>query len=163
MIPKRVHNFGTFFISSQTWERRSIFQSDELAKLLIDTMFHYQKETKFLLHEFVIMPNHLHAIITPQQITLERAVQFIKGGYSFRVRQTGRENLEIWQHGFTDHRIRDAADYEKYRTYIHSNPVRAGLCQRSSEYPWSSAVLTSDLDPVPQRLKPLSLAADRRG
>src|SRR5690349_21503039 len=120
MIPQRAHNFGTYFATTQTWGRRSIFQVDELARLLIETLLHYREQKKYLLHEFVIMPNHLHLLLTPL-ITLERAMQLIKGGHSYRVGQTGRK-LEVWQQGFTDHRIRDYTDYEHHVKYLQFNP-----------------------------------------
>jgi putative transposase len=161
--PERVHNFGTYFVTTQTFGRRKLFQVDQLAELLVKTLFHYRDEQKYLLHEFVIMPDHLHLILTPNDITLERAVQFIKGGYSHAVGQTGRKR-EIWQKGFTDHRIRDAGDYQKHREYIHQNPVHARLCLQPQQYTYSSARSGWQLDEVPQRLKPLAFGADlRRG
>lgn len=160
MIPQRVHNFGTYFVSSQTWQRRDLFRNEELAQLLRDTILSYRDAGKFLLHEFVIMPNHLHLIITPSDITLERAMQLIKGGYSHAVAQTGRKNLEVWQRGFTDHRIRDAEDYQRHLDYIYQNPVRAGLCTSSESYIWGSASGRWKLDDVPQRLKPDALLAE---
>jgi putative transposase len=48
-------------------------------------MLVYRTENKYLLHEFVVMPDHLHLILTPQGITLERAMQLIKGGFSFQL------------------------------------------------------------------------------
>ena len=92
------------------------------------------------------MPDHLHIILTPRGITLERAMQFVKGGCSYAVGQTGRTNLEIWQPGFTDHRIRDEADYRQHRDYIHRNPVLARLCSTPEAYPYSSANPLYELD-----------------
>jgi len=160
MIPQRAHNFGTYFATTQTWGRRSIFQVDELARLLIETLLHYREQKKYLLHEFVIMPNHLHLLLTPL-ITLERAMQLIKGGYSYRVGQTGRK-LEVWQQGFTDHRIRDYTDYEHHVKYLQFNPVRAGLRPSPEHFVYSSASGLYSLDEVPQRLKPVQLVAEVR-
>jgi len=162
MRPTRVHNFGTYFVTTQTWQRRRLFDYDELAQLLLDTIYRYRSQSKFLLHEFVVMPDHLHLIITPEEITLERALQLIKGGYSHAVGLTGRSKLEIWQTGYTDHRIRDFDDLLKHRQYIHLNPVRAKLCANPSGYRWSSANPRYELDDVPQRLKPCELLAEVR-
>ncbi len=155
MKPGRVHNFGTYFVTAQTWERRPLFRSERLAKLFLDTLQHYRREKKYLLHEFVLMPDHFHALLTPEGITLERSMQFIKGGFSHRAGKEIAPNSEIWQRGFTDHRIRDAADYSHHREYIRQNPVRAKFCATPEEYPYSSAGSVIALDPVPQRLKPL--------
>jgi len=108
------------------------------------------------------MPDHFHAIVTPNEITVERVMQLIKGGYSHAVGQTGRKALEIWQRGYTDHRVRDYSDYELHRIYIHRNPVRKRLGERPESYRWCSATLAFELDEVPQRLKPLSTMTDLR-
>jgi len=70
-----------------------------MALLFIDTILHYRRENKFLLHEFVVMPDHVHLLLTPVGIALERAMQFVKGGFSYRVRRELRLNMEIWERG----------------------------------------------------------------
>ncbi len=161
MRPQHVHNFGTYFVSTQTWGRRSLFQLDELARLFIETLYNYRSKGSYLLHEFVIMPNRVHLIVTPTGITLERTMQLIKGGYSHSLRVNGRLTLEVWQPGYTDHRIRDAEDWAQHVEYIHLNPVRAHLCSRPEEFKYSSATGLYELDPVPQRLKPRVLLEER--
>jgi putative transposase len=102
------------------------------------------------------MPDHFHVIITPSyDIPLERAVQFIKGGFSYRVKKEMGSNLEVWSSGFSEHRIKDPADYENHREYIRSNPVRAGLSAGVAEYPYSSGAGKISLDAQPG-LKPIS-------
>jgi putative transposase len=82
------------------------------------------------------MPDHFHALITPaDEISLERAVQFIKGGFSFRL----KSSLPVWQASFTNHRVRDGEDFAQHRVYIWSNPVRAGLIAKAEDYTHSSA------------------------
>jgi len=143
-------------ITTETWGRRSLFQAERWAKLLIDTIYHYRGRA-YLLHEFVIMPDHIHVLITPQT-SLEKAVQFIKGGSSYRAKKELSSNLEVWQTGFQDHRIRDANDYSSHIAYIHNNPVKEHLCEHPQDFPYSSAHLGFELDPAPQGLKPQSNA-----
>jgi putative transposase len=81
------------------------------------------------------MPDHIHLLLTPNEITLERSIQLIKGGFSHRL----KSNLPIWQRGFTDKRMRTREDFLTHRDYIHHNPVRARLCQLPRDYPFSSA------------------------
>jgi len=158
--PTREHatsNDQTYMITASSWERRDLFRNERWALLLMDTLKHYRGKA-YLLHEFVIMPDHVHAIITPAT-SLEKAVQFIKGGFSYRVRKELGSNMEVWQKGFSDHRIRDASDYRLHVTYVRQNPVRKNLCERAEEYPYSSAAGRCEIDPVPQGLKPLQLGA----
>jgi len=144
----------TFFITTITAHRQPIFRREATSNLLIDTLAHYRDQRKYLLHEFVIMPDHIHLLFTPaEEISLERAMQFIKGGFSFRLKAHG----PVWQPSFSNHRIRNFEDYESHREYIRMNPVRAGLVGRPEKYPYSSAACTMRLDPLPQGLKPNSL------
>lgn len=146
-------NGQAYMITSSTWGRRALFSREVWAKLLIDTLYHY-RGVAYLLHEFVVMPDHIHVLVTPKT-SLERAVQFFKGGFSFRAKRELGSNLEIWQKGFSDHRIRDASDYRVHQIYVQQNPVRKHLCECASEYAYSSANCRFDLDPAPQGLKPV--------
>ena len=141
----------TFFITTITAQRQPIFRRETTANLLLELLAHYRDQGKYLLHEFVIMPDHIHLLITPSaEISLERAIQFIKGGFSFRLKSRG----PVWQAGFANHRVHDLDDYERHREYIQMNPVRARLVGSAEDYRYSSAsdVLRTDL--VPQGLKP---------
>jgi len=139
-------------ITSSTWGRRYLFGREPWARLLIDTLYHY-RGTAYLLHEFVIMPDHIHVILTPFT-SLEKAVQFIKGGFSYRAKKELGSNMEVWQKGFSDHRIRDAEDYLRHVSYVRENPVRKHLCEGPEDFPYSSAFSGFALEPVPQGLKP---------
>jgi putative transposase len=153
--PSREHatnNGQTYMITSATWSRSGHFRNERWARLLIDTLYHY-RASAYLLHEFVIMPDHIHVLLTPKT-SLERAVQFIKGGFSFRAKKELGSNLEVWQKGFSDHRIRDARDYTEHALYLRQNPVRARFCLTAAEFPYSSAFPGFELDPAPQGLKP---------
>jgi putative transposase len=143
----------TFFITTVTWRRSPIFRVEGRARLLIELLFGYRDQGKYLLHEFVVMPDHIHLLLTPApEISLERAVQFIKGGYSYRLRRV--EKIQVWQESFTNHRIRDFDDYQRHCEYVRMNPVRARLVRDAGAYPFSSACPGFRLDAIPQGLKP---------
>jgi putative transposase len=143
----------TFFITTVTWQRLPIFRVEARARLLIEVLLGYRDRGKYLLHEFVVMPDHIHLLVTPApEVALERAVQFIKGGYSYRLRKV--EKIQVWQEGFTNHRIRDFDDYQGHCEYVRLNPVRAQLVRDAGAYPFSSARSGFRLDAIPQGLKP---------
>ena len=151
---------STYFVTTSTWEKKHILQSERMAELLINVLHHYRAQQKYLLHEFVVMPNHFHLLISPiKETTLERAMQLIKGGFSFRAKKELGIQGEIWQTSFFDRRIRDAAEYQKHRDYIWQNPAAAGLAASAEKFPFSSATGKFELDDVPQRLKPLTSSA----
>jgi putative transposase len=128
----------TFFITTVAWQRTPVFRNAQKAELMMDVLGHYREQKKYVLHEFVVMPDHLHLLITPAvEISLERAVQLIKGGFSYRLGKAKRGL--VWQESFTNHRIRDEEDYAHHAEYIRMNPVRARLVERPELYPYSSA------------------------
>jgi len=146
------NNRQTYMVTSETWGRRDLLKREPWARLFIDILYHY-RGSAYLLLEFVLMPDHFHILITPIG-SLERAVQFVKGGFSFRAKKELGSNMEVWQKGFSDHRIRDAEDYERHVQYIHLNPVRKHLCDKPPEYVYSSAHPGFELDAPPRGLKP---------
>ena len=149
---------GTYFITACTFQKQQLLQSDRMARLFLDVLLNYRAQEKYLLHEFVLMPDHFHLLITPL-LTLERALQLIKGGFSFRANRELGFQGEIWEKSFYDRRVRDWEEYSAYRQYIHRNPVKRGLALVPEEYPYSSARTGLALDALPQRLKPGELIA----
>jgi len=135
----------TYFITTNSDQGKFLLQSEPMARLLIDTLYSCRKQGKFLLHEFVVMPNHVHLLITPSE-TIEKAMQLIKGGFSYRAKKELNKNFEIWQRGFTDRRVRNLQEYTDSREYIRNNPVVAGLVSTPEEFPFSSAFPGFELD-----------------
>jgi putative transposase len=142
----------TYFITAITSQRRPILQSDQLARLLIDVLMSSRKRG-ILVHEFVVMPEHLHALITAE-LTIERVMQYVKGGFSFRAKRDAGFNGAVWQAGYHDRRVRDLEEFDAMRRYIHENPVRRRLVQQARDWPWGSASGSFPLDGLPQGLKP---------
>ena len=140
----------TFFVTSSTWNKTGLLQSARAASLFIDVLYHYRHQGKYLLHEFVVMPDHFHVLITVgAEMTVEKAVQLIKGGFAFRA---GRElgfRAPVWQKGFSEIRMKESDAFLKVREYIHENPVKRRLATVSSDYPYSSAHPGFELDAPP--------------
>jgi putative transposase len=83
-------------------------------------------------------------------------MQNIKGGFSFRAKRAFNWKFDIWQAGFSDHRIRDIEDWNHHISYMRHDPVKAKLAVDYRD-------LAFDLDPIPQRLKPSFLAGSDGG
>jgi putative transposase len=137
---------GTYFVTFLTFQRRRLFVVEPYVRLFLKTLYGYRRQGKFLLHAFVLMPEHAHLLLTPaDDVTIERAIQLIKGGFSHAFGlEFGRK--EIWQRGFTDHRIRDMGDFRAHRDYIHQNPVKRGMVETAREYRYCSAFPGFNLD-----------------
>ena len=125
-------NEYAYFVSTQTAGRNPFFRHERWARLMIATLEHYA-EKDFILHAYVVMSDHLHLLITPRE-TVEKSVQLFKGGFSFRAKRELTWNGEIWQQGFTDHRIRDEEDWKRHLEYIRTNPNEARLVEDTVLY-----------------------------
>lgn len=144
----------TFFVSATAWGRRSIFQTERMARLFLDVLGENREKRRFEVHEFVLMPNHFHALLTPAaETSLEKCVQYIKGGFSFRAKKELGFAGEVWQAGYNEHRVKDARDYREHVQYICENPVRAGMCGSPKEYEYSSARGKFEVDPAPEHFR----------
>ncbi len=135
---------ATYAITISTFQQLRHFQRSANAELFIHTLARYRDQGRFLLHGFVVMPDHVHILLTPSidQAT-SRIVQLIKGGYSHAVRD--QSPGEVWHTGYHEHRIRDAADHDAQLSYIAANPSRKHL----EPYPFVHTAHATLLDPWP--------------
>jgi len=119
-----------------------LFQTERMANLFIDVLRSTMRSKRIIVHDFVVMPNHVHILMTvPGDISLEKAMQLIKGGFSFRAKKELGFTGEIWQRGYSDVRINDERSFKQHQDYINSNPVKAGLASAAEEYVFGTAYL----------------------
>src|SRR4029077_227479 len=91
------------------------------------------------LHAFVVMPNHVHVLVTPT-LALRKLTKSLKGITTKRANaRMALTGSPFWQEESFDHLVRNQREFEKIRSYIEENPVRAGLVRTAAEYRWSSA------------------------
>jgi putative transposase len=141
----------TFFVTSSILDKLNLLQSDRAAELFLRLLYDYRAQGKFRLHDFVVMPHHFHLLLTVgSEMTIERAVQFIKGGFSFRAGKELGMRSPLWQKGFSEVRITHPKGFLQVRIYIRNNPAMRHLVVEPRDYPYSSAHPGFELDPVPQ-------------
>jgi len=89
------------------------------------------------MHDFVIMPDHLHLLLTVEDgMTIEKAMQLVKGGFSSRLKKEAGYLGEVWQRGFSEVQVLGKDSFERHRTYIAMNPVKEGLAESPGQYPF---------------------------
>jgi putative transposase len=127
----------TFFVTSRTHEGRALLQSERMATLFVDVLRSYHHKSAFTVHDFVVMPDHFHLLITvDQNLSVEKAVQLVKGNFSFRAKRELGIVHDIWQRGFSEERVRDRQSFLAHRKYIGENPVKRGLAETAEDYPY---------------------------
>ncbi|MBV8552744.1 MAG: transposase [Acidobacteriaceae bacterium] len=94
---------------------------------------------RYQLHSFVVMPNHVHLLVTPQ-VWSTKWLGPLKGFTAHQAnRILGRSSRAFWQDESYDHLVRSDVEFERICCYIENNPVAAGLVRAKEEFRWSSA------------------------
>jgi putative transposase len=154
----------TYFVTTKAWQSVAVFQVREIAEIVVSKILEHRERGNYLLHEFVLMPDHLHLILTPNvTVSLEKAIQLIKGGSSHEIHRARGNNMPIWQSGFHESRVVNWADFKKKADYIRFNSVAAKLVGVPKDWTFGSASGKYQLDSIPQGLKPAVLQADNVG
>jgi putative transposase len=139
----------TYLVTAITAQRRRLFQVTANAELFRQTLLDYRGQGRFLLHAYVVMPDHFHVLITPaSEVSLEKAMQFIKGGFSFRL----KSKMDVWMRSFNESQIMTPDKFADCVRYVEENPVRARLVSGADEYSFSSAG-EAGLDPMPAHFR----------
>ncbi len=96
---------------------------------------------RYVLHAYVIMPNHVHVLLEPR-IPLAKITNVMKGVAARDANATlGRTGKPFWQDESFDHWVRSPAELESIRHYIEWNPVKARLAAQPQDWPWSNATM----------------------
>ena len=96
--------------------QQNLFQRDEVAELMVATFFKYREAGEFELHEYVVMPNHIHLLLSiGDQRQLSRVIQLIRGGFSHSLRENGIVFRAVWQQRYHDRRVRNGNEFANCR------------------------------------------------
>jgi REP element-mobilizing transposase RayT len=113
---------------------------------MLEQALRYGETTRnlYLLHAWVIMPNHVHVILEPG-LALPPILRWLKGRTGRKANQIlGRKGQPFWQDESYDHWVRTAEELNELIRYVENNPVQAGLVESGAQWPWSSAHRMAD-------------------
>jgi len=128
---------GWYFLTLCTFRRALYFRSDQSARWLVGILQLGSTQQAFQVRAYCIMPDHLHLLLqgmTPNADLL-RFVGVFKHKTSFAFR--ARTGKTLWQTSFYDHILRGNEAPADVAWYIWMNPVRAGLAEKATDYPYS--------------------------
>jgi putative transposase len=133
--PNRAVGGLTFFVTATLTERKPRFADVRACELVLDSLAFFRKRSEIELYGFVIMPDHVHLVVkTSEATTLPVFVRRLK---TFVAHELG--DGAIWKKGYWSEVVADEKHLRQKLTYIHENPVRAGLVGQATDYTWSSA------------------------
>ena len=111
----------------------------QIADMICETIRKFDS-VKYLLHAYVIMPNHGHILFTQKEsYTLAEIMHSIKSFTANRANKILQRRGRFWSPEYFDRMIRDRVHFARVKEYIEMNPVKAGLCKEVAEWRWSSA------------------------
>jgi REP element-mobilizing transposase RayT len=112
---------------------------------VLDNLAFYRDRGDFWLHAFVIMPDHLHLLLTPRTRDLSEVMRNLKSYVARQLIEEINDSPPVWQTRFHDQVIRSERHFISAVEYIHANPVKAGLCSLAKDFPYSSASAYADV------------------
>lgn len=150
---------STHFVSASTFHHKRLFQNHKYGELLTETLMQFRQRNELLLHDYVIMPDHVHLLFSlPPGTKAEAAVKRLQKAFAESLEREFRYGGEVWRKGFEHEEVQSADECRVVMQKIHSNPVRTGFCDDPRAYRLSSTASRWVLDPLPDSLRPLVMA-----
>lgn len=154
---------NTRFLTFSCYRRLPLFKNDAIKQSFVDHLDRTRSSFRFRLFAWVIMPEHVHLLLRPQlpEYPMPRVLNRLKRPFALSVVARWREleapvlsritdaggKAHFWQRGGGhDRNMRSSEDVLEKMRYIHRNPVKRGLVDRSVDWPWSSARAVKGLE-----------------
>jgi REP element-mobilizing transposase RayT len=108
--------------------------------MVVETARAYGSALKqYDLHSYVVMPNHIHLLITPR-VDLTGLTRMVKSAIARRANELlDQPDTLFWDEENWEHLIGDSHEFSRIREYIERNPVPVGMAREAADYPYSSA------------------------
>jgi len=150
-IPGHIHE-----LTFSCFEKKNLLVSDQICHLFIESLENARGKHTFRLIAYVIMPDHVHLLISPlkEDYSIRRILSGIKLPFSMMM---AKVNLKppgpFWQRGGGyDRNIVTRKALESSINYIHGNPVRKGLVDTPEKWKYSSAGYYAGLKVYPIKI-----------
>ena len=126
---------GLHFITWSCHRRRPLLDTEPTRDLLLTVLERMRERYRFGVVGYVVMPEHVHMLISEPQIGDPSTVlQAVKLGFTRRSRATG----QFWQRRFYDFNVWSQRKEVEKLKYMHRNPVARGLVEKPDDWKWSS-------------------------
>jgi REP element-mobilizing transposase RayT len=137
-LPHYQSDLKAIFVTFATYQRRIL---SPIARTICLDVCVFGDGKRFTLHGVVIMPDHVHIVLTPLFdengfVTVAEIMQTIKSTSAHRINYALGRRGRVWQEESFDHVLRREEKIGDKLDYIFANPVRAGLVERAEEYAW---------------------------
>jgi putative transposase len=133
---------ATYFFTVRLLDRGSTLLTDHISAFG-EAMRQARIRKPFHVDAWVVLPDHAHTIWTlpPGDHDCSTRWRAVKIAFSKALNKAGIAGANdgaIWERHYQDYRVADDAQYAALVDYVHTNPLRHGLCSRVADWPWSS-------------------------
>lgn len=126
-----------YLVTTTTHDRRKLFENILLGRMVVNSLRHHDGEGNTETLAYVVMPDHVHWLISlTGKRSLDKVMHSVKSFSARRILGAlGDRHSAVWQSGFHDHALRKEEDLIHVARYVVANPLRAGLVARLGDYP----------------------------
>ncbi len=135
---REIYNGAIYHVSAKANRGEFILDSPEIKEMFINILKRAKKKYSFKLKHFCIMNNHIHLLIEPAiNTSLSRIMQWILSVFAVKFNKVSGYHGHVWYDRFKSKVIKRIIQYINTFNYISNNPVKAELCQNSTDYKYS--------------------------
>jgi putative transposase len=138
-IPRSALPDGYFHVTSRGNRGAHIFLADLDRLDFLDLLRSTVVRSEWRLHAHCLMGTHYHLLLDAPRERLSEGMHRLNGVYALRFNRRYGLKGHLFETRFSSHVLRDESHLSAAVLYILENPVRAGLCNDPSDWPWSAA------------------------
>lgn len=137
--PVRIQYKNAFYhVMNRGSGRQSVFRDEKHYQMFLDLLAEAIALWEIRIHAFSLLPNHYHLLIETPLANLSRAMRHINGVYTQRWNRLCRCDGPLFRGRYKAILVEEDAYLVELVRYIHLNPVKARLAEKSEKHPWTS-------------------------
>lgn len=131
---------GIYHVILRGINRQQIFEDEEDHDRFLETLFRYKKECEYTIYAYCLMGNHIHILLKEGKDDLAAVLKRIAGSYAYWYNWKYRRSGHLFQDRYKSEPVEDDSYFLTVLRYIHQNPIKAGLCNKTDAYKYSSYI-----------------------
>jgi REP-associated tyrosine transposase len=132
---------GFFHVTARGNGRALLFLDEVDYRAFLRLLANVAAKSGWRLHAYCLMPNHFHLVVESRGPALSAGMRALNGGYAQYFNNRHDRSGHLFQGRYGARLIEQKGHWDEARRYVVENPVRAGMCERVEDYPWSALLL----------------------
>ena len=153
---------GFFHVTTHSVEFLDLYRADDERELFLSILDRVVDKLKLLVHTYVLMTNHYHLLVSTPNANLADCMHVLNGEYALWVNKLRKRRGHVFDARYRPTVVERDEHLLEVLRYVVLNPVRAGICARAEDWPWSAHRALAGLAPAPRFLTTNILSAFHR-